>query len=207
MKKRGLYAITPDQPDRDLLFSMVEQALQGGIALLQYRDKISSAEEMLLRANFLHGLCLKYQTPLIINDSAELALACRAEGVHLGQGDGSIKAARKLLGETAIIGVTCHHHLALAVQAEQQGANYIAFGRFYNSTTKPGSALATLELLNSAVKQLSLPIVAIGGITQTNCQPLIENGASYIAIVEQVFSADNIKQTCQYFSPLLSPKI
>ena len=204
MQRRGVYAITPDQQDRDLLFSMVEQALQGGIALLQYRDKISSAEEMLLRANALHELCLKYQTPLIINDSPELALACHAEGVHLGQGDSSIEYARDLLGKKAIIGITCHHQLDLAMQAEKGGANYIAFGRFYNSTTKPGAALATLELLESAIKQLSLPIVAIGGINQTNCQPLIDNGVSYIASVEQIFSASNIKENCRLLSRLFT---
>ena len=204
MQRRGIYAITPDQQDRDLLFSMVEQALQGGIALLQYRDKISSAEEMLLRANALHELCLKYQTPLIINDSPELALACHAEGVHLGQGDSPIEYARELLGEKAIIGVTCHHQLDLAMQAEKKGANYIAFGRFYNSTTKPGAALATLELLESAIKQLSLPIVAIGGINQTNCQPLIDNGVSYIAAVEQIFSASNTKESCRLLNRLFT---
>ncbi|PCI70263.1 MAG: thiamine phosphate synthase [Piscirickettsiaceae bacterium] len=202
LPRKGLYAITPDYLDANILYSKVEQALQGGIVLLQYRDKTNSAEEKLQRANTLHTLCLRYEIPLIINDEPELALACKAEGVHLGQTDGCIQQARALLGDTAIIGVTCHHDISLAITAQQQGADYIAFGRFYNSNTKPGNPLATIELLAQAKIKLSIPTVAIGGINHGNAQTLIDNGADYIAIIEQVFLANSIKNSCQHFNGL-----
>lgn len=194
--KKGIYAITPDQADSSLLFAQVEQALQGGISLLQYRDKISAPAEMLARAKTLQSLCQQKNVPLIINDSAELSLACKAAGVHLGQGDGSLKQARTLLGKQAIIGITCHHQIELAVQAQQAGADYVAFGRFFNSKTKPGKPLATLDLVHAAKAHLTLPIVAIGGLNEANCPPLINQGIDYIALIEEVFSAVDIKEKC-----------
>lgn len=202
LPKKGLYAITPNISETDLLLGKVEQALQGGIALLQYRDKISNPEELLLRAHAIHQLCLKFKVPLIINDDPALALACQAEGVHLGQSDTSIQQARQLLGKNALIGVTCHHTLSLAINAEQQGADYVAFGRFFNSTTKPGTPLATVKTLSDAKVALSIPVVAIGGIHHNNAKPLINNGADFLAVVEQIFSADNINENCQRFIAL-----
>lgn len=200
--KKGLYAITPNIAETALLLEKVEQALQGGASLLQYRDKISTPDETLLRAQAIHQLCLNYNVPLIINDNPALALACQAEGVHLGQSDGSILEARQRLGKDALIGVTCHHHLSLALQAQEQGADYVAFGRFFNSTTKPGIPLANLKTLQDAKAALSIPIVAIGGIQHNNAKALINQGADFIAVVEQIFSADNISESCQHFSAL-----
>jgi len=199
---KGLYAITPDISDAEVLLKKVEQALQGGVSLLQYRDKISSANEKLDRAKALHSLCLKYRVPLIINDDAEMALECGAEGVHLGQSDGSIQHARQLLGKNAIIGATCHHQLELALTSEQQGANYVAFGRFFNSRTKPGAPLASVETLITAKKSLSIPLVAIGGISHANAGVLINAGVDYIAVVEKIFLADDVTLSCQRFCRL-----
>ncbi|PHS73238.1 MAG: thiamine phosphate synthase [Cycloclasticus sp.] len=199
---KGLYAITPQQNDTDVLLQQVEQALLGGIALLQYRDKSSSPDIKRSRANALRKLCTKYQAPLIINDDAELALTCHADGVHLGQSDGSIQQARQLLGAQAIIGVTCHHHLKFAAQAEKEGADYVAFGRFFASNTKPGEALATTDLLLGAKRQTTLPIVAIGGITLSNAPPLINAGADYLAVIENIFVQKSIRSYCQQFSSL-----
>lgn len=199
---KGLYAITPDSADASELFLKVEQALQGGIALLQYRDKTSSPTDALKRAKTLHALCLSYNVPLIINDDPNLAFACKAEGVHLGQSDASVQKARALLGNSAIIGVTCHHDISLAITAQQQGADYVAFGRFYHSNTKPGQPLATTELLAHAKTKASIPIVAIGGINHDNAQALVNMGADYIAVIEQIFSANDIKSSCQHFNRL-----
>ncbi|MEH6502327.1 MAG: thiamine phosphate synthase [Cycloclasticus sp.] len=196
---KGLYAITPDINDAEVLLNKVERALQGGVALLQYRDKISSATEKLNRAKAIHDICLKYRVPLVINDDAELALECGAEGVHLGQSDGSIQHARQLLGKNSIIGATCHHQIELAITAEQQGANYVAFGRFFNSRTKPGAPLASVETLITAKKSLSIPLVAIGGISHANAGALINAGADYIAVVEKIFLADDLTLSCQRF--------
>ncbi len=204
LPKSGLYAITPDMADTVLLLHKVEQALQGGVSLLQYRDKTSSKSKLLMRANAIHRLCLLYETPLIINDCPELAVECKAEGVHLGQSDWPISVARKLLGEYAIIGITCHHQLDLAIQAEQQHADYLALGRFFPSKSKPGSALADVETLTQIRHKTSIPIVAIGGLTLNNAQPIIDAGANYIAVIDDLFSKKHIAKTCQKYSVLFS---
>ena len=203
--KKGLYAITPELPDTALLLQQVELALSNGLALLQYRDKTSSPKNKLLRANALQNLCTRFNTPLIINDDPELALACGAKGVHLGQTDGSIHHARKLLGENAIIGITCHHQFELAIEAEKEGADYIAFGRFFNSNSKAGLPLAKTNLLIKAKNKLSIPTVAIGGITHANAQPLIDSGANYIAVIEHIFLATDIPSSCRLFNRLFEP--
>ncbi|HIG79982.1 MAG TPA: thiamine phosphate synthase [Cycloclasticus sp.] len=200
--RKGLYAITPNQPNTALLLEQIEHALQGKLALLQYRDKTSTATEKLHRAKTIHALCLKYDTPLIINDDPALALACQAEGVHLGQSDGSIQQARKLLGEKAIIGATCHHQLELAIKAETNGADYVAFGRFFHSSTKPGVPLANTQLIKDALNTLAIPIVAIGGITLENAAPLVQAGITNLAVVDNIFSQSNIRQACLKFDHL-----
>lgn len=205
MLNGGLYAITPDLKDTELLLKKVEAALQGGISLLQYRDKISAKNTLLERADAMHTLCETYGVPLIINDDPELALACSSEGVHLGQTDHSIQHARQLLGDDAIIGSTCHHQLPLAIDAEAEGADYVAFGRFFNSNSKPGAPLATTELLVQAKTRLSIPVVAIGGINHSNAQTLVDKGADYVAVIEQIFLANGIKNNCQRFNRLFKP--
>jgi thiamine-phosphate pyrophosphorylase len=199
---KGLYAITPDIRDTQLLLNKVKKVLVGGVALIQYRDKISTASEKIFRAKAIHKLCLQHNTPLVINDDPELALASHAEGVHLGQSDGSIHLARKLLGEKAIIGITCHHDVSLAITAELQDADYIAFGRFFNSSTKPGTPLATTDTIINAKKKLHIPIVAIGGITVNNAKPIIDAGANFIAVVDGLFSEKNTTFTCKSFNRL-----
>jgi len=204
LPNKGLYAITPNIADTAVLLHKVEQALKGGIALLQYRDKISNENELLSRATAIHELCLQYKTPLIINDCPKLALACRAEGAHLGQGDGSIQDARELLGDSAIIGITCHHHPNLAVEAEKQKADYLALGRFFPSSSKPGEALATTEILAGIRHKTHIPIVAIGGITRNNAKPIINAGADYVAVIDDIFSQEDIAGTCQEYLTLFS---
>ena len=200
--QKGLYAITPNISDSDLLLKKVELALRGGAVLLQYRDKTSSPKQRLRRAKDIHQLCLRYKVPLIINDDPQLALACNAEGVHLGQDDGSIQQARKLLGANAIIGATCHHSVPLALIAEEEGADYVAFGRFFQSSTKPGAALASLQTLAEAKKNLSIALVAIGGINHDNAKPLVINGADNLAVVDNVFAAADITESCKRFAAL-----
>jgi len=200
--QKGLYAITPNISDSDLLLKKVELALRGGAVLLQYRDKTSSPKQRLRRAKDIHQLCLRYKVPLIINDDPQLALACNAEGVHLGQDDGSIQQARKLLGANAIIGATCHHSVPLALIAEEEGADYVAFGRFFQSSTKPGAALASLQTLAEAKKNLSIALVAIGGINHGNAKPLLINGADNLAVVDNVFAAADITESCKRFAAL-----
>ncbi len=193
MKLRGLYAITDSQLLAGKFLSYVEAALDGGVRLLQYRDKSSDETQRLREAQALRELCERYQTQLIINDDAELA-ARLGVGVHLGQTDGSLTPARALLGRQAIIGSTCHASLDLAEQAAHEGASYIAFGRFFNSTTKPGAPAADLALLDLARPRLQLPIAVIGGISLDNAAPLVAHGADLLAVVHGLFGAENTRE-------------
>ncbi|PAU66220.1 thiamine-phosphate diphosphorylase [Pseudomonas sp. PIC25] len=197
MKLRGLYAITDSQLLTDgKLLPYVEAALEGGARLLQYRDKSDDDARRLREAEALRGLCERYGASLIINDDAELA-ARLGVGVHLGQTDGSLSAARALLGRQAIVGATCHAQLELAEQAAREGASYIAFGRFFQSNTKPGAPAATLDLLEQAHARFSQPIVAIGGVTLENAPELIARGASLIAVIHALFSAPSATEVAK----------
>jgi thiamine-phosphate pyrophosphorylase len=204
-KLRGLYAITDSQLLADgKLLPYVEAALKGGARLLQYRDKSDDAARRLREASQLAELCTRYGAQLIINDDAELASRLGV-GLHLGQGDGSLAAARALLGRKAIIGATCHAELQLAAQANREGASYLAFGRFFNSQTKPGAPAATPELLSQARAHFNLPLVAIGGIDLDNAGQLIRAGADLLAVVHALFSAPSaaeVERRARAFSVL-----
>lgn len=190
-KLRGLYAITDSTLLADgRLLPYAEAALAGGARLLQYRDKSEDDRRRLREAEALLGLCERYGAQLIINDDAELAARLGA-GLHLGQEDGSLSAARALLGPRAIIGATCHARLDLAEQAVAQGASYVAFGRFFDSNTKPGAPAATPAMLEQARQRFSLPIVVIGGVTLANAPDLIARGASLVAVVHALFAAES----------------
>ncbi|WP_406820073.1 thiamine phosphate synthase [Pseudomonas sp. KnCO4] len=193
MKLRGLYAITDSQLLAGRFLSHVEAALDGGVCLLQYRDKSDDAARRLREAEGLMKLCERYGTQLIINDDAELA-ARLGVGVHLGQTDGPLTPARALLGRQAIIGSTCHANLDLAAQAAKEGASYVAFGRFFNSVTKPGASAASIELLEQARAQVKLPIAVIGGITLDNAAPLVAHGADLLAVIHGLFGADSAQE-------------
>lgn len=188
---RGLYAIT-DTPllSGGKLMPYAEAALRGGARLLQYRDKSGDAVRRRDEAQALAELCTRHGATLIINDDLQLA-AELGVSLHLGQGDGSLAAARSRLGSEAIIGGTCHADLALAERAVAEGASYIAFGRFFNSNTKPGAPAATIELLAEARQRFALPVVAIGGVTLQTAPQLIANGADLVAVIHALFSADS----------------
>ncbi|MCU1722122.1 thiamine phosphate synthase [Pseudomonas sp. 5P_5.1_Bac1] len=193
MKLRGLYAITDSQLLAGRFLPYVEAALEGGVTLLQYRDKSENQAQRLREAEALRDLCERYKTHLIINDDAELA-ARLGVGVHLGQTDGPLTPARTLLGRQAIIGSTCHAQLDLAEQAAREGASYVAFGRFFNSVTKPGAPAANVELLEQARTRIKLPIAVIGGITLENAPPLVEHGADLLAVIHGLFGADSAQE-------------
>lgn len=190
MKLRGLYAITDSQLLAGRFLSYVEAALEGGVTLLQYRDKSQDEARRLREAEALMTLCERYRTQLVINDDAELA-ARLGVGVHLGQTDGPLTPARTLLGRNAIIGSTCHAQLELAEQAAREGASYVAFGRFFNSVTKPGAPACDLALLEQARARVKLPIAVIGGITLDNAAPLVAHGADLLAVIHGLFGADS----------------
>ncbi|AFJ58784.1 MAG: thiamine-phosphate diphosphorylase [Pseudomonadales bacterium RIFCSPLOWO2_12_60_38] len=209
MKLRGLYAITDSQLLAGKFLAYVEAALDGGVTLLQYRDKSSDEARRLREAEKLYELCSRYKTQLIINDDAELA-ARLGVGVHLGQTDGPLTSARALLGAKAIIGATCHSQIELAEQAAKEGASYVAFGRFFNSTTKPGAPAATVDMLAQARKRLHLPICVIGGVTLENAEPLVAHGADLLAVVHGLFGADSTQEVtrrARAFNDLLKSSV
>ncbi|GAA0795449.1 thiamine phosphate synthase [Marinobacterium sediminicola] len=198
----GLYGLTDAKlmPTDIAMLEQVEAALKGGMRLLQYRDKSHDHEQRLRQARALLDLCRQYDCPLLINDDVELAQASGADGVHLGQQDGCVAAAREYLGKQALIGQTCHDRLELAHHAIRQGADHVAFGAFFPSLTKPGATPAPLGLLQEARAQLDVPVVAIGGISVDNAATVIEAGADLVAVVHALFAADDIERQANRFA-------
>ena len=197
---RGLYAITPDEPDTNRLLARVETVLRAGARWLQYRNKTASDDLRAEQALVLQSLCSRFKVPLIINDDWALAAAVGAAGAHLGEDDGELALARHELGAGAILGASCYNDLKLARQAAFAGATYIAFGAFFASPTKPNARQASPDLLREAAA-LGLPRVAIGGITPDNARPLLEAGADLIAVISGVFEApDPTAATRAYLS-------
>jgi len=184
---RGLYAIT-DGRRADLLAACTA-ALRGGAAVLQYRDKTPDQARRLDEAAALVALCARFHVPLIVNDDAELAASVGAAGVHLGADDIDVAAARVRLGTAAIIGASCYDSLLRAHALANAGADYLAFGAFFPSPSKPHARRAGPNLL-AAAKPLGKPLVAIGGITADNAQPLLDAGADFIAVISGVFATE-----------------
>lgn len=188
-----LYAITdPQLLPGERLFDAVSQALAAGIRTVQLRDKRASDAQLALQALSLVALCEEQGARCIINDRVDIAYSCGAHGVHLGQSDGSVADARRLLGDEAIIGVTCHSDLELARRAQGEGASYVAFGRFFSSNTKPLAGAANIEVLQQARSQIALPIIAIGGIRPDNMAPLLQAGADTLAVCHSLFAGDDV---------------
>ncbi len=184
---KGLYAVTPDWADTQLLLARVESVLRGGSSLLQYRNKSASAALRYEQAGALLLLCRQYGVPLIINDHAVLAHEIDADGVHLGSEDSDIAAARDLLGPGKLIGASCYDRLDLALRAKAQGADYVAFGACFSSGTKPAAVRAPLELFAQARREVGLPLVGIGGITPENMREVFSAGADAVAMISAVF--------------------
>ena len=199
---KGLYVIT-DGSVGELLLRKVEQALQGGAAIVQYRDKTTDSARRLQEATALRALCRQYQVLFIVNDDVELAHAVQADGVHIGKDDAAFTTARAVLGDGAIIGVSCYNRLELALNAVQNGADYIAFGSFFPSPTKPNAPRAHLELLQQARQMLPhTPICVIGGITLGNAPCLLQQGAAMLAVISDVFASESITQRAQRYRDL-----
>ena len=201
LTRNGLYAIT-DGP-RDDLLAACEAAIDGGAVLLQYRDKTDDATRRLAEARALAELCARRRIALIVNDDIDLALASGAMGVHLGEDDGDIASARAKLGPCAIVGVSCYDSIDRARLLAAAGADYLAFGAFHPSPTKPNARTATPALLREA-KPLGVPLVAIGGITAANGATLIDAGASYLAVISAVFGTRDVRGAARSFAALFA---
>ena len=183
---RGLYAITQTKnKTTDIIINEVIAAIKGGAVVVQFRDKDSL--DAIYLADQLVKVCHEYKVPLLINDDIELAIKVGADGVHIGREDGAISEARDRLGADAIIGVSCYNFVEQAFGAQEQGATYVAFGRFFPSSSKPLAAPAELDTLRKAKFLLDIPIVAIGGILPENGGPLLTAGADLLAVIGGLF--------------------
>ncbi|PJJ95776.1 thiamine phosphate synthase [Lysobacteraceae bacterium NML75-0749] len=187
--RRGLYLITPDSDDTHQLLRRVSQVLPFA-ACLQYRNKRANDECRLAEAAALRELSKTYGVCFIVNDDVWLAHEVAADGVHLGEADSSLQAAREWLGENAIIGISCYDDAERARGAAAQGADYVAFGAVFASATKPGARAAALRLFADTA-DIAVPKVAIGGITPDNAHQVVAAGADMIAVIGGVFAADN----------------
>ena len=199
---RGLYAITQTQDNHTkhksaaVLFEEVAAVIRGGAVVIQYRDK--NPANALFVARELVKVCHHQDVPLIINDDVELAILSKADGVHLGKDDGEIIEARKRLGSAAIIGVSCYNSMERALNAQALGATYVAFGRFYASSTKPLAAPADIDTLRKAKAVIHVPIVAIGGILPENGGQLLAAGADLLAVIGGVFDHEPEQSASAY---------
>jgi thiamine-phosphate pyrophosphorylase len=202
LKLRGLYAITPDTADTDALARKVEQALAGGAAALQYRNKVLSREKRLAQAQQLAALAQGYGVPFIVNDDVEIALAVGANGAHLGKEDAALPAARERLAGK-ILGASCYDRLELARTAVAAGADYVAFGSVFPSATKPGAVRAPLALFAEA-RPLGVPLAAIGGITLDNAPQLLAAGAELLAVVSDLFDAADVAARARQYARLFA---
>ena len=199
---KGIYALTPDSRNTEDLLRRVRMALAGGVQVLQYRNKIVDAAMRLAQAQALRELTHEFGATFFVNDDAQLAAAVQADGVHLGETDGEVGAARAVLGNNCLIGVSCYNSLDLAHDAVKVGADYVAFGAFYTSMVKPDAAVATLDLLRMARAELDVPIVAIGGIDVDNGALLVQNGADALAVISAVFEAADIQLAAKNLAKL-----
>ena len=205
-KIQGLYVLTDEKLMPEETFESIATQLLSTqqVQILQYRDKSQDTQKRLKQAHFLKDLCEKNQTVFLINDDANLAKAVNADGVHLGQSDDNLSWARQLLGPDKIIGITCHDSLTFAQQAIEAGADYLAFGRFFPSQTKPNASAADLSLLPTIKSLTHLPIVAIGGITLDNAPQVIDAGANAVAVVHDILTASDIPHRVRQYQQLFS---
>jgi thiamine-phosphate pyrophosphorylase len=196
---RGLYAVTPTDLAGRALLDATREIIAGGAVMVQYRAKGKASEN---DAEALQRLCAELRTPLIINDDPALAAGIGAAGVHIGRDDTRIAVARERVGPGRLVGVSCYDSLERAREAIAQGADYVAFGRFFPSRSKPGAVQAPMSLLDRARAEIAKPIVAIGGITPENGAGLIAAGADLLAVIDGVYGAPNRQEAARRYADL-----
>lgn len=198
----GLYAVTPDEAQTDILVRKVGQALEGGAAAVQYRNKTADRQLRLEQGRALAALCRAAGARFIVNDDVALALELDADGVHLGAEDGDLAEARRRLGPGRLLGASCYDRIELAATAVHAGADYLAFGSVFSSATKPDAVRAPLTLFAEARRRFALPLVAIGGINLQNAPQAFAAGADAVAVISAVFDAGDIAASAAAFTRL-----
>ena len=188
-KISGLYAITPSTRNTFRLLKRVEKLLISGVRFFQYRNKIDGFAEKILQARELSNLVRSYSGYLVINDHVELAVDVDAHGVHLGVNDWDIEVARAELPPEMVVGASCYNSLDLAIDAKAKGADYVAFGSFFSSKTKPTAKRARSSIIRECKRLVNLPVVAIGGIDERNAESVMSYGADALAVSSALFKS------------------
>jgi thiamine-phosphate pyrophosphorylase len=192
----SLYLVTNESMEMEDLLKKVEAAIQGGVTMVQLREKQSSGKLFLKKALALKSLTEKYKIPLVINDRVDIALAAEADGVHVGQSDLPAAFVRKIVPPSMFVGVSCST-VEEAIEAEKQGADYLGVGAVFPTNSKKDAQLLEKGMLESIVKSTSIPVVAIGGINQENVKQLNDTGIDGIAVVSAILSSSNPKQAAE----------
>lgn len=199
---RGLYVITDcEQLPPGELFLRTQQILDAGIVALQYRDKTENKNKMEI-AMKLKDMCRQKHTLFIINDDVELANELQADGVHVGRDDSDYRQVRDLLGEETILGLSCYNEFEKALEAQENGVDYIAFGSVFPTNSKKNTVSSPIDLIKMAKQKLDIPVAAIGGITPDNCIQLIDAGVDLLAVISSVYQSPNPYQTVKKFNHL-----
>lgn len=199
---KGLYLVTPDWDDTQKMLDVTEAGLRGGAALVQYRHKTATPELRREQATRLQALCRTYGRPFIINDFVELCVELDADGIHVGGTDASVAQVRAALGPSKIVGASCYGSMQLARDAHLAGASYVAFGGFYPSRVKKYEVSTPAEIVAQAKKEIPLPNVVIGGMTQQNSMPLVAQGADMVAVISSVYMVDDPENAARGFVSL-----
>ncbi|MGO4475697.1 thiamine phosphate synthase [Massilia sp. 2TAF26] len=199
---KGLYLVTPDWIDTGRLLEATQRALEGGAALVQYRNKKASEALREEQAAALLALCRRHGVPLVINDHLELCLRLDADGVHVGGTDAPVAAVRAALGPGRIVGASCYGQFPLALAAQEAGASYVAFGGFYPSKVKVYEVSTPPDIVVGARARLAVPVVVIGGMTAENARPLVARGADMVAAISSVYLAEDPAAAVREFANL-----
>ncbi|RXJ90862.1 thiamine phosphate synthase [Arcobacter sp. CECT 8983] len=202
----GLYVISDDiLTPKETILIQVKEALEGGATIVQLRDKTSSDEEIEKLVLDLQELCRKYKALFVLNDRVELAIKLQCDGLHVGRSDHHrVEEIRKEY--KGILGISCYGNLQLAKEMQDKGADYVAFGSFFPSLTKPNAAVVNKEVIKNAKKELNIPVCVIGGITSKNANILINEGANMLAVISDIWKSKNIKKKCEEYTNILKGK-
>ena len=200
-----LYLISPPNINvNEFIFSLDDVLNTGLVSCFQLRLKNVKDEDIIESSKALKPICNKYHVPFILNDRLDLVNKVEADGVHLGEDDGSILEARKLLGPKAIIGASCYNSKHLAMEAAEEGADYVAFGAFFATITKDPKTKADINIIKDWTLISNIPCVAIGGINSSNCKELVDAGVDFIAVVGSIWNKnDDPKSAINKFKSII----
>ncbi|WLR41377.1 thiamine phosphate synthase [Bacillus carboniphilus] len=200
-KDLSLYLVTDERMDFTLQLKKIEEAIKGGVTMVQLREKKIDGGEFLKRAKQLKKLTSSYNVPFVINDRIDIALAVEADGIHIGQTDIPLSDAKKMVPKTMFIGVSVKT-MDQAKEAEQEGADYVGIGSVFPTETKEDAERITLDLLGNITSSISIPSVAIGGINQNNIEQLTKSKIDGVAVVSSILSAKDSKKALNNFQYL-----